>query len=137
MTKAGMVFLGVTLLGAGTALAYSLGESKRKRTTTERGSMPALLNAACLSAARGDANGFYVSVQAAGTLLDGTAQPSLAEDAPNGLFPRYQSAIVAPQSLPLCEGDGPTLLGLANELASYGYDYESGQILRIALTEVS
>lgn len=134
MTKASMVFLGLTVLGAGSALAYTLASRKRERVS-ERGSMPALLNAACLSAARGDVNGFYVSVQAAGTLLDGNAQPSLSSDAPNSLFSRYQVAVTAPDTLALCEGDN-TLLGLANELASYGYDYEASQVLRIALTEV-
>ncbi len=134
MTKTGMLIFGVTLLGAGTALAYTLADSKRKRTT-ERGSMPALLDAACQSAMRGDRNGFFVSVQAAGTLLNGAAQPSLTEDAPNGLYARYQGAITAPGTIRLCEGTGPTLLGLANELASYGYDYESSQVLRIALAE--
>lgn len=135
MTKTGVILFGVGLLGAGTALAYTLAGNRKKQAITERGSMPALLNAACASAARGDRYNFMLSVQSAGTLLDGNAQPSLTEDAPNGLFARYQGALASPDSLPLCEGTGPTLLGLANELASFRYDYESGQVLRIALAE--
>ncbi len=135
MSKTGMILFGVTLLGAGGALAYTLAGNKRTTTAT-RGNMMPLLNAACLSSQRGDRNGFFTSVQAAGTLLDGNAQPKLAEDAPNGLYARYQGAVASPTSYSLCEVE-PSLLGLANELAAYGYDYESGQILRIALSEAA
>jgi len=134
MTKAGMVFFGVTLLGAGTALAYTLAKKDKYERAGNRASIPSLLNAACSAADRGDIDGFYVSVQAAGTLLDSTAQPKLDDTAPDNLFGRYQVAVTAPETVPLCEGDS-TLIGLGNELASLGYDYEAGQVLRIALTE--
>jgi hypothetical protein len=137
MNKLGMVLFGVTLLGTGTAIAYTLAKRKEERTT-DRASIPTLLNAACQSAARNDLNGFYVSVQGAGTLLDGNKQPALTEETGGPvLYRNYQAALINPTSFQICEGDGPTLLGMANELASLGYDYESGQMLRMALAEAS
>jgi hypothetical protein len=135
MNKLGMVLFGVTLLGTGTAIAYTLAKRKENETTN-RASIPALLNAACQSAARNDLNGFYVSVQGAGTLLDGNKQPALTEDWPT-LYRNYQAALASPGSFQICEGSGPTLLGMANELASLGYDYESSQMLKMALAEAS
>ncbi len=136
MSKTGMVLFGITLLGGGATLAYALSKKKTTTATSDKAAMMPLLDAACQSSQRGDRNGFFTSVQAAGTLLDGNAQPKLAEDAPNGLYARYQGAIASPTSYSLCEVE-PSLLGLANELAAFGYDYESGQILRIALSEAA
>lgn len=134
MTKTGMLLFGATLLGGGVALAYTLKRKERQSEVTDRGSIPSLLNAACASAARGDTDNYYLSVQAAGTLLDSSAQPSLDETAPNNLFGRYQVAVSAPETLELCEGSD-SLIGLSGELASNHYDYEAGQVLRIALIE--
>jgi len=137
MTKLGMVLFGVTLLGTGTAIAYTLAKRKEEQTTN-RASIPTLLNAACQSAARDDLNGFYTSVQGAGTLLDGNKQPALTEETGGPtLYRNYQAALVNPGSFQICEGSGPTLLGMANELASLGYDYESSQMLKMALAEAS
>jgi hypothetical protein len=77
------------------------------------------------------------SVQAAATLLDASAGPSLGSENPT-LLGQYQLAVSAPETLPLCESfGGPTMLSIAADLASQGYDYEADQVLRIVVAEAS
>lgn len=117
--------MGLAIVGIGVAALFLVGFSRQKRVA-ETASFASLMFEANNAFLREDRAVFCEALAEAQSQLNPAAGPSATM--PQNLLTQYQMGVAFQQSGIQTD----QLLSIASLLQSQGYDYEAGQLLRIA-----